>query len=89
MKDCDENFLEDSLGGVENTPPVEAINDSMKDDYFEMLDEIKFPKTKLSEKDREINFFKARPWPNVECTEVYLSFFLKKARNPQNCESFF
>ena len=58
LKDCDANFLEGSLDGVENTPPVEAINDSMTDDYFQMLDEIKFLKTKLSEKDREINFLK-------------------------------
>ena len=58
LKDSDANFLEGSLDGVENTPPVEAINDSMTDDYFQMLDEIKFLKTKLSEKDREINFLK-------------------------------
>ena len=58
LKDCDANFLEGSLDGVENTPPVEAINDLMTDDYFQMLDEIKFLKTKLSEKNREINFLK-------------------------------
>ena len=58
LKDCDANFLEGSLDGVENTPPVEATNDSMTDDYFQMLDEIKFLKTKLSEKDRAINFLK-------------------------------
>ena len=51
LKDCDANFLEDSLGGVENTPPVETINDSMTDDYIQMLDEIKFLKTKLSENE--------------------------------------
>ena len=58
LKDCDANFLEGFLDGVENTPPVETTNDSMTDDYIQMLNEIKFLKTKLSEKDREISFLK-------------------------------
>ena len=54
LKDCD-NFLEGSLEGVEITPPVEV---NQNDDLVQMMDQIKFLKTKLLERDREINFLK-------------------------------
>jgi len=55
LKDCDKNFLEGSFEGVENTPPVVTNRD---DDLIQMMDQIKFLTTKISEKDREIGFLK-------------------------------
>ena len=55
LKDCDKNFLEGSLEGVEITPPVET---NKNDDLIQMVDQIKFLKTKLSERDREISLLK-------------------------------
>ena len=55
LKDCDKNFLEGSLEGVEITPPV---GDNKNDELVQMMDQIKFLKTKLSERDREIVFLK-------------------------------
>ena len=55
LKDCDKNFLEGSLEGVEITPPVET---NKNDDLIQMVDQIKFLKIKLSERDREISLLK-------------------------------
>ena len=55
LKDCDAKYSQGFLDGVENTPP--EANDSLIDSY-QMLDEIKFLKTKLAEKNREIDFLK-------------------------------
>ena len=51
LKDCDRNFLE----GVEITPPVEVKTHV---DCVQLLDQIKFLTTKVSERDREIGFLK-------------------------------
>ena len=55
LKDCDKNFLEGSFEGVENPLP-EVTN--RNDDLIQMMDQIQFLKTKLSERDREIGFLK-------------------------------
>ena len=55
LKDCDKNFLEGSFEGVENTPP---FDNNKNFDFIQMLDQIKFLKTKLSERDRENKFLK-------------------------------
>ena len=55
LKDCNKNFLEGFLEGVEMAPPVGT---NKNDDLIQMMDQIKYLKTKLSERDREINFLK-------------------------------
>ena len=50
LKDCDLKYLEGN--GVEITPPTDTM------DFYQMLDENKFLKAKLAEKDREISLLK-------------------------------
>ena len=71
LKDCDKNFLEGSLEGVEVTPPVET---NQNDNLVQMMDQIKFLKTKLSERDREIAFLKQDLDRTLDVSFIKLNF---------------
>ena len=74
LKDCDKNFLEGSFERVENTPPVVTNRD---DDLIQMMDQIEFLKTKLSERDREIGFLKLDVERTLDVSFVYQFLYFK------------
>ena len=78
LKDCDKNFLEGSFEGVENTPPVVTNRD---DDLIQMMDQIKFLKTKLSERDREIGFLKQDVERTLDVSFEYQFLYFKLVKN--------
>ena len=74
LKDCDKNFLEGSFEHVENTPPVVTNRD---DDLIQMMDQIEFLKTKLSERDREIGFLKLDVERTLDVSFIYQFLYFK------------
>ena len=77
LKDCDKNFLENSSLEEESVKITPPVDNNKNVDFIQMMDQIKFLTTKLTERDREINFLKQDLDRTLDVSLSKIIYFLK------------